>query len=170
MTAWVGLRRPLLVALVLGCAVSLMTSGRLTLRLAGPAAVYWSFVPLCEIASLAVVAGRRGTPFARTIDRYFEGHAAWLLWATAFVAVWAFVPAPAVYGWRWRTLWWYGSAAAVFAWSAYVDFGFFRRVLGRSAGRAARDLAIQRALSWAAGLAIFVAPAGWQELASWLGL
>jgi hypothetical protein len=31
------LRRPLLFAFIFGCAVSLFTSGRLTLRLAGPA-------------------------------------------------------------------------------------------------------------------------------------
>ena len=53
--AWLAIRRPLLVAAVFGCCISLMTSGRLSLRLAAPATLYWSFVPLLEIAGLAVV-------------------------------------------------------------------------------------------------------------------
>src|SRR4051812_48942776 len=56
---WLAVRRPLLVALVLGCATSLMTSGRLTLRLLVPAAVYWSFIPVLEVAGLWAVGGKR---------------------------------------------------------------------------------------------------------------
>jgi hypothetical protein len=70
-------RRPLLVAFVLGCSVSLMTSGRVTLRLAGPATVHWSFVPLAGIAGLAVVSGRR--LHAETIDEFFHGYLPWML-------------------------------------------------------------------------------------------
>jgi hypothetical protein len=170
MNAWIALRRPLLVAFVLGCGVSLMTSGRLTLRLALPATLYWTFVPVCEIASLALVARRRKMPFAHLIDSYFQSHTAWLVWVMAFAAIWAFFPAPTVYSWVFQKSLLYASAGLVFAWSAYVDFGFFRRVLGRPPVHAARDLAIQRLLCWAMGLAIFVAPAGWQVAASAMGL
>jgi hypothetical protein len=170
MNAWIALRRPLLVAFVLGCAVSLMTSGRLTLRLALPATLYWTFVPVCQMVSLAVVARRRKMPFAQLIDSYFQSHTAWLLWVMAFAAMWAFVPAPTVFSWMFPRTLWFASAGLVLAWSAYVDFGFFRRVLGRPPGRAARDLAIQRLLCWAMGLAIFVAPGGWQVVASAIGL
>src|SRR5437763_17006530 len=68
--------RPLLVLLVFGCAVSLMTSGRLTLRLALPAMVYASFVPLLEMASLGAVCRGR-LPFRRAVDLFFVGHAPW---------------------------------------------------------------------------------------------
>jgi hypothetical protein len=135
-----------------------------------PATLYWTFVPVCQIASLAVVARRRKMPFAHLIDSYFKSHTAWLLWVMAFAAIWAFVPAPTVYGWMFLKSFWFASAALVFAWSAYVDFGFFRQVLGRPPGQAARELAIQRLLCWAVALAIFVAPAGWQVVASAIGL
>jgi len=45
---WLAVRRPLALALFLGCAVSLMASGTLTLRLALPAALYWTFIPLAR--------------------------------------------------------------------------------------------------------------------------
>lgn len=160
MNAWIALRRPLMTAFLLGCAVSLMTSERLTLRLVLPATVYWSFVPLCEIGSLAVVARHRKLSLARTIDGFFESQTAWLLWLVALATV---------YRWVAKELW-YGLAAAVFAWAAYRDYGFFRRVLERTQAQAARDLALQRGLSWGAALAIFVAPAGWQVVVSWFGL
>ena len=161
MNAWIALRRPLLVAFLLGCAVSLLTSGRLTLRLVAPATFYWSFVPLCEIGSLALVAGRRKIPFAQAIDRFFASQTAWLLWLAAFAAA---------YRWIQSNLVWYGLALAAFVWSAYRDFGFFRRLLERSPGRAVRDLAVQRLLCWTAALAIFAAPSIWQVLASGIGL
>ena len=131
MTVWVALRRPLLLAVVLGCTVTLMTAGRLTLRLLIPATLYWSFVPLCEIASLAAVSTGRKISFAETLDRFCISHTAWLLWLTAFAAVWAFVPSVQAYGpanskWIWYALSWLAGG-----WSAYLDFGFFRRVLGR---------------------------------------
>jgi hypothetical protein len=169
MNAWIALRRPLLLAFVLGCAVSLMTSGRLTLRLAAPATIYWSFVPLCEIGSLALVSRGRKISFAETIDRFCAGHTAWLLWLIVFAAFWAFVPP--VDAWRWAgNRLWMPSAWLVLAWSAYVDFGFFRRVLGRSRARAWRDLLAQRLLCWAAALAIFLASSGLQVVDSALGL
>ena len=93
--AWIAVRRPLLVAFVLGCSVSLMTSGRVTLRLAGPATVYWSFVPLAGIAGLAAVSGRR--LHAETIDEFFHGYLPWMLLIIAFAALWAFVPAPVAF-------------------------------------------------------------------------
>jgi hypothetical protein len=170
MTWWVGVRRPLLVAFLLGCSVSLMTSGRVLPRLAFPATIYWSFVPLCQIGALAAVSRRRKMAFGRLIDIYFESHTAWLLWTIVFAAIWAIVPTRLVYRWLEYKWLWYASAWAVIAWSAYRDFGFFRRVLERTPGRALADLLVQRALSWGVGLAIFLAPGGWQAVASALRL
>jgi hypothetical protein len=88
-SAWLAIRRPLLVAFVFGCAISLMTSGRLSLRLVAPATLYSSFVPLLEIAGLAVVWPWRQSPlsFARAIDLFFVSHTPWSLWLCAFAAV-----------------------------------------------------------------------------------
>src|ERR1017187_10115962 len=87
--AWLAIRRPLLVAAVFGCAVSLMTSGRLSLRLAAPATLYWSFVPLLEIAGLGAVWPWKRSPisFARAIDLFFVSNTPWSLWFTAFAGL-----------------------------------------------------------------------------------
>jgi hypothetical protein len=167
-SAWIAIRRPLLVAFVLGCSISLMTTGRLTLRIAGPATLSWSYIPILEIIALAAVCGRRLR--AETIDLFFEGHRAWLLWVIAFAALFAFVPAPEVIartGFPWI---WYISAILVVLWSGYVDFGFSRRVLERTRFAALRDVVVQRLIVWSAVFVIFVWPAGVQVVASSLGL
>jgi hypothetical protein len=171
-TTWVALRRPLLVAFVFGCAISLMDSGRLTLRLALPASIYWMFVPLLEIVSLfaASRAARRTRPWQRTIDLFFQGHAPWLLWLIAFSAYWAFLPTVTAFTWPGRDRVWLYSAGLVAAWSAYVDFRFFRAALACTRRQAVRDLLLQRILSWTAALAIFLGPPGYQVIASRLGL
>jgi hypothetical protein len=61
-----------------------MATGSVTARLVLPATVYWSFVPLVQIAGLAVVFRKRLD--AATIDAYFAGHGPWLLWLAAFAA------------------------------------------------------------------------------------
>lgn len=167
---WLALRRPLLLALMLACTVSLITSGRVTLRLLLPALVYWSVVPLCEIASLAAVSRGRKLPFALLIDTFFMGHTVWFLLLTAFAALWAFVPPVTASGWPFSNNIWHTAAWLALGWSAYVDFRFFQRVLGRSWRRAALELVVQRAICWTAALTIFLAPAGAQVVQSAFGL
>jgi hypothetical protein len=166
--AWIAIRRPLLVAFVLGCAVSLLTSGRVTLRLAGPATLYWSFIPLAGIAGLLVVSGRR--LHAAMVDEFFLSYAPWMLWITAFAALWAFVPpadafARTGYPWVWEAL-----ALVAMVWSARADFHFYQRTFGHSRRQAVRGLLVQRLISWSAVLVIFVWSAGLQVVASELGL
>ena len=166
-------RRPLLVAFVLGCTMSLITSSSLTLRLAVPATIYWSFVPLAEIAALAAVCwrGRRARSFRQTVDLFFAGHGQWLFWLIGLCAIWSFVP-PGISS---RTIaftqvWLYGAGAIVVVWSAYIDFWFFRLVMGRNPARAGRDLVLQRLVSWAPIIAIFGGPAIPPEVAARLGV
>jgi len=170
--AWLAIRRPLLVAVVLGCAVSLMTSGRLSLRLAAPATLYWTFVPLLEIAGLAAVWPWKRSPvsFARAIDLFFVSNTPWSLWFTAFAALWALFPPARVFAWTGNPWPWYASALAVGLWCARLDFRFFRSVPGRTPARACRDLAVQRFIAWTGGVAWFMGPAAWQVVASRVGL
>ena len=51
-TLW---RRPVLLAFVLGCGVSLLASGRFTLRLVVDGTLSFAFVPLCELVAFAIV-------------------------------------------------------------------------------------------------------------------
>jgi hypothetical protein len=165
---WTGARRPLLMAAVLGCAISLMTAGRLTARLIGPAAVYWSFVPLLQIAGLWVVC--RGAPGAKRIDRFLASNAPWLLWTTAFAAVWGLGPSPWVIGRTWFSTFWYVLAGAAAVWAGIRDYRFSRQVLGRAHAQALGDVAMERMVAWPAGLAIFLWSSGSQVVASVLGL
>jgi len=164
-SVWLALRRPLTVACCLGCAVSLMATGALTLRLALPAAVYWSFVPLVELAGLAVAV--RGQLRAEVIDDFFAAHGPWLLWVAAFTALWTFVPAPAVIGQTGFPRFWYVAGALIAIWTAWLDLAFFRRKGQRFPAAA---MVVQRAVSWPLGMLIFVAPAGWQTIAARFGL
>ena len=171
-SAWLALRRPLLVAFVFGCAVALMTSGRLSLRLVAPATLYWSFVPLLEIAGLAAVWPWKRSPvsFARAIDLFFVSNTAWSLWLCAFAAVWAFFPPARVFAWAGNSRPWYALGLAVALWSACLDFRFFRDIPGRTPARACRDLAVQRFIAWTGGVVWFMGPAAWQVAAARFGL
>jgi hypothetical protein len=169
---WMALRRPMLVALVIGCVVSLLDARVLTARLAIPAAFWWTYVPLLEILGLfaASPAARRSGSWQRTIDLFFTGHGPWLLWMVALAAGFAFIPTVRIFSWVPHVRIALDSAVVIVAWSAYIDYQFFRRVLKQSAWRAGRDLLVQRAISWTLGLTIFVGGAGYQMLASRFGL
>lgn len=164
--AWRG---PLFVAVALGCTMSLLASARLTLRLAAPAAIYWSFVPLAEIAALAAVfwRGRRTLSFHRTVDLFFAGHGPWLFWLIGLCAIWCFVPP--IQAFVFTTVWLYGAGAMAIVWSAYIDFCFFRFVMDRAPARAGRDLLLHRLISWTLIIAIFGGPAIPPEIAGRLG-
>lgn len=163
--AWLAVRRPLVVAVVIGCAVSLLAEGTVTPRLALPAAIYWSFVPFLQVAGLAAALRRR--PDAAAIDAFFRGFGPWLLWLAAFTALWTFVPAPAVFGLRGFPFWAWVAAGAAGVWSLWIDFQFFLARREGSPEHAARDVAVHRLVCWPAGMAIYVMPAAWQMVESW---
>jgi hypothetical protein len=116
---WLLLRRPALVAFILGCTVSLL------------------------------------------------GHGPWSLWLLGLGVIWSFLPATSVF--VPTTMWLLGAGVMVVVWSAYIDFCFFRFVLGRNRARAGRDLLVQRLMSWALIVLIFGAPGIGPEVARWFG-
>src|SRR6185503_10095199 len=159
-----GLKRPLLVAFFLGCTVSYLTARTLTLRLIVPSMVYWSFVPLIQIAALAAVCrrDRQKILFPELIDSFFRGYSPWLLWLAGLCAISCLLsPAAKSFDWTVTILWLDGGAALAIASSLYIDFRFFRSVLQRDRARAARDLALQRIISWTLIAAIIAAPTIW---------
>lgn len=166
---WLGWRRPLLIAFVLGCTMSFLASSALTLRLAGSATVYWSFVPLSEIAALAAVSWRKKPTrsFSQTMDLFFAGHGPWLLWLIGLCAIWSFIPP--VRAFAFTSVWLYGVGAIVIVWSAYIDFCFFRFAMSRNPAGAGRDLLLQRLVSWTFIIAVFGGPAIPPELAGRFG-
>ncbi len=141
-------RRPLFLACVIGATVSLSVTGSLSLRLALSTALAWSFVPIVEVAALTLVTrrGRGGLPLAVVIDRFSESFALVELWLLGIAIITAAVPL----AWFQQTFfgWLEVGGAALLAISLYIDFRFFRNVLGRDRFAAVRDLLLHRALTW----------------------
>ena len=148
-------RRPLLLALVLGCAVSVFTAGRFTLRLIVDGALSFAFVPLAELAGFALVyrVGRRMLPFAEAVDAFFAGNTPWLWWLLGFMTATAVLSvveqeqllAPLLL-----------TSLIPIVLSVRHDLRFFRDVLGATRGRARIDLTVQRLVSWSAATAYFL--------------
>ena len=156
------LARPALSLLVIACGIAVMASGRLTLRLLLPALVYASVIPLLQILSLAAV--RLPMPWPRSVDLFFAGHVPWSLWILASAFLWGLYPAADAF--RYATVWKW-SAVVPLLWSALIDYRFFRKTAPRNP---LLRLAMQRAICWLPGAALFVAPAGWQVVSSAIGL
>lgn len=153
---WLALRRPLMVAFVIGCVTSLLTYPGITLRLAGPGTFYWSFVPLAEVLGLAAACAgdRRRVSFRTKVDLFFTGHLPWLLWLAGFGIMFSFLPAEQAFALTNR-LWLYWVAPLVIVWSAWIDFCFFRTVGGNSNRGALGLLIAQRAISWSLIVVVF---------------
>jgi hypothetical protein len=160
------LSKPLFALFVFGCAASLMASGRVTLRLALPAMLYGAFAPVLQIVALRAL-DRRAVPFRRLVDLFFTGHAATSLVLLAFATAWVWSSPLAMYS---RFQIWRLAGMALLAWSAYVDFRFFRAVAGRTVVQAARDLMAHRILWGIPAMAIFAGPSAWQEATRILGI
>src|SRR5690242_13777386 len=87
------MRHLLFLTFLLGCAVSLIVSGRLTVRLILGGAAAWVIIPLLEVAAFAIVrrrARRRGS-FARDLDRFAAGDWPWAVWLIAVSGVTSFL-------------------------------------------------------------------------------
>lgn len=165
--AWTLLRRPVLVAAVLGCSMSLLTHGYLSPGLAASSAIAWCYVPLAEIAGLAVAwrAAGRAIGWPRAVDLFFAGHAPWLFWMILCAGFW--IPAadlPSLHASPVLA----GSMLLILMWSAYIDLQFFRHAAGFS--RPVRYLLLQRCVTWGLFLGIFGGGSLWPGLMEELGL
>lgn len=152
---WILVRRPLFLALFLASMVSLIASQRLTLRLVATAAFNMSFIPLVEIAGLrAVWRPQRGLSFSRAVDVFFMGHGPWILWLLAYASIWTFFSPDHAFFWTAPRYIWVMFLLAI-AWSACIDYCFFRQVFHLDRTEAVLDLFLQRAISWTLGILIF---------------
>ncbi len=159
--------KPIFVAFLMGCTVSLLTSATLTARLVIPATIYWSFIPLVQIGSLYMVwrHDRGNVSFRRLIDKFFAGYTPWSIFLIGLSLIWAFLsPHNNAVEAAIANVWLFGGSVAASIASVYVDFRFFRLVLGRTPRRAGRDLLVQRLISWSTILFIIGAPTAWSEI------
>src|SRR3954454_8458493 len=81
-SALAALRRPALVALVIGVAVAMTATGRATPALVLSTTLTWSYIVLLQLAvalPLIAPAARRARGVAPALDLFFAGHAPWSL-------------------------------------------------------------------------------------------
>ena len=162
-------------ALLLGCCVSLIASGRLTARLVLGSTIAWSFIPIFEVAAFAIVRRRARSirTFARDLDLFSAGRRPWAMFLVAAAALAAFLTPLQLNDWAEAPLTLAvlaPIAAGVAIRSGYLDFRFYRDALDRASGDAMRDALLQRAISWTAAVVYFGGNAGWPLVAQWIGL
>jgi hypothetical protein len=147
------LRRPLLLAFVLGCGVSILASGRFTLRLIVDGTLSYAFVPLCELVAYAIVYRlQRGTrPFAEAADRYFAGNTPWLWWLVALMVAAAIQPARTTDHLLPLIL---ITSPIPIALSVRIDWRLFRGA-GRTRAQATACMILQRVIAWPLATAYF---------------
>ena len=163
--AWLLARRPIALLVAIGSTISILAAGRLTARLVVDGAISFAFVPLFEIAALAIVVRRipRRVPFAQAVDLVFAANGPWIVWMLTVSALASAVSPDEVPRWTARPRMWAVEAAtaATILWFVWIQFHVFRDALGRSRADAARDVALQRAVAWSAGTLYFFGFALW---------
>jgi hypothetical protein len=143
------LKRLLLLSFLLGCAVSVLASGRFTPRLIADGMLSFAFVPACELAGFAAsrqLFGARGR-FGDDGDRFLRGNWPWLTWMlviSAFAAVSS--PDAGFNGFNAVIL---GAVFPIVA-SIWIDYRFFRMAEDNRRGRARAigAIVVQRAVAW----------------------
>jgi hypothetical protein len=167
------LRRLSFFLLVLGCTVSLLASGRLSLRLILDGVLSFAFLPATTVAGLAVVYyghRDRALPFYRALDLFLAGLIPWFLWLLVLGTVCSFVPPRHLEPWFSPIEF---SLLVPVVWSTVLDFHFFREAMGRSARAAIGDLLSYRLVAWGGATAYFFGIAIWYEIVpivfGWLG-
>jgi hypothetical protein len=141
-----------------------MASSRLSVELVLSSSLCWSYVPLAELIALLLVTAdnEAGLTRSQVIDRFFVGHTPWLLWIVVSSLLPTFLPLTLTF--TLMRYWLVGGALAALTWSLWIDFHFFRGILGESANRALRKLAVQRLISWTLIIAVFAYGSFWPSV------
>jgi hypothetical protein len=158
-----ALKRPLLVAIILGTSVCIYAIHRVTLGLMLSAVLTWSFAVIVQLlAAAAFVASskRRRVSLPAAMDLFFMGHAPWSLWLLAVAAWAAWLPHPLKMDYIVLA-----TAAVPFAWTAVIVFAFCREVLNDPPRLAVIRTLFHQSLIWTfTGVYIAVVVALWPRI------
>ena len=161
------LRRPLIVALVIGTAVPIMAVQRVTLGLLVSSVLSFSFVVAIQMAvGAAIIATGRDRPSGRpfdarslrpslpqALDLWFAGHVPYSLWLLTVAAAFASMRAASL-----DLL--IALAVLPAIWTAVIVAAFCRRVLGTSPAGARWRAAAHFLAIWAIGFELVALTAG----------
>lgn len=141
--------------------VSMVVSGKLTIRLIADAFVSFAFVPVAELAGFAWVwrASGRARPFRQAAAIFLVGNLPWLLWCLWVMVAASFISPDGLDRWSgpYRNMFQFGSIGAAAAWSAWLDFHCFPEILSTSTGSTTGYVLVQRTVSWLVGSIYFFA-------------
>jgi hypothetical protein len=150
-TLLTAVRRPLIVAVVIGVSEAMAATGHVTPALVLSTILCWSFVVVLQAAigfGLIAGAARRTVGIARAVDLYFAGHAPWSLWVLA-VAAWA----PSPLGFSTTSL--LVSALVPLFLTVRIVSAFFREVLEMDPREAFARTVAQQAMTWGSFVILF---------------
>jgi hypothetical protein len=170
-TGWcVALRRPLFLAILLGSALALSSSGHLSLLLILSCALSWSLVPALQIVSVLAILYLFDHPRitrSRAVDLYFMGQAPWSLWLLGIAGLSTLVSPIELHGWAFESqLPILVSLLTPWLWSQLITLGFFRGALQMSVRKAIAALLLNAVILWGAVALFFLATDQlWQRLA-----
>jgi hypothetical protein len=144
------LRRPLLVAVVIGVSLALASTRRLSPELVVSTTLTWSYLVVFQVlvaAALIARGARRTVGFARAMDLFFAGHAPWSLFLLA-TAAWG----PTAGG---RPAWPVTVAVLVpLVLTPRIVAAFFSEVLHNDRRDSRRLTIAQQAITWTAFVAL----------------
>ena len=155
-TAWRMLRRPLIVALVIGTAVPIMAVQRVTLGLLAASTLSFSFTVVIQlVVGVAVIASAtsRRTTVTRAVDLWFAGHVPYSVWLLTVAAVFAAMPSASM-----DLL--FVLAVIPAAWTGVIVAAFCRQVLGTSRGGARVRATVHFLVVWAIAFELVALSAG----------
>jgi hypothetical protein len=156
-----ALRRPALVALVLGATVAIGATRHVTPALLLSTTACWAFVVLLQLAvALPLIAApaRHTVGLPRAIDLFFASHAPWSLWMLA-AAAWG----PSAVGRPLAPV--LIAALAPLVLTPRMIAAFFREVLELDAREARLRTLVQQAATWGIPLALYATAVGfWPRL------
>jgi hypothetical protein len=145
-SSWLrALERPLMVAVIIGMAVTMCSAERVPLGLMLMGALCWSFVPAVQLlvgAILIALAPRRTMPMARAVELLFVAQLPWSLWVLTMTGAYRFLSASP--GLLVQML----SLIIPAVWTAKIIWAFCRTVLGCSTVRALALILVHQTLTW----------------------
>jgi hypothetical protein len=146
-SVWAAARRPCLVALIQGVAISMAATESVALPVVASVTAYWAPAVLVQVVAALVLIHSgprpaRHVPLARALDLFFLGHAPWSLWLLLSAGV--MVLAPSVSMLRWIVM---AGMIVPAAATARIVAAFSQVVLGCTRRESVRRTILHQALT-----------------------
>lgn len=167
-SSWLrALERPVLVAVIIGTAVTLSSAERVPAGLVAMGILCWSFVPALQLITGAIVSGMapaRSITMARAIELLFVAQLPWSVWVLVMTGMNAFTDLPRPLAVELLSLLVPG------VWTAAIVSAFCQTALGCSKPQARRLTALHQTLIWVLFFGyVFLVSGFWSRIVAAMG-